>query len=746
MGERRTRAWFVVGLIVALLAVPAIALAATGPSQVQEGTVFNASAGPQVELGEDATVNLNNTFPAPDTVSLGATNTSGAEVNVTVSGVESGDAVSRLNASTVPAGNTVVFARDDATLSVASVGPVDLLGLESGAAVGDPDADLRVDTGGSEQTVEVRGLSGLSDVTFTTTSGQVVQTASVSSGVATATFNTSGTLTLRVVAGASTEPVSGFVVDSDGDPIANATVTTGTPGATFAVETASDGSYSLQVPEPADYSVTASTDAASSTQLVTVPSGGVTGLNFTVSRAAPSIPITGRVLDLAGSPIQGATVETGQDQALTNSSGFYRLNVRQNGTFQVTASTATDSKTQGVFVNGLGGVSGVDFALGGNGGATDPANPGDANLEIRSEVTGELLNNRTVTVRFFDENNESFATRNTTTGIVDLATVSEQPPLGVVAEAPNAFTRRILIDDKSARSTIFLLDQRELNGTTPIIQRFSVRDLTGQFSGPDTRFRIKKAMPKPGETGSIPLRVLSEDFLGGSDQLSVALEPDVRYRLQVENGEGDLRDLGPHFAVTEGPISIEIGRVEFNRPDGETFRVDASLTERTNTTETLRFAFVDAGRFTDSVALEIYERSNESNVLVDQTFEPETGDQFGAFLFSEVLSGNQTDKTWVVEYSAARNQTQDGLFTVSATGGNLGIPIDQGIQQILGVGMVIVLAGLFSTRNAAIGAIVVPLAAGTLWFLGFLTGATTGASIALALTLGVAYNFATGGV
>jgi len=632
MGERRTRAWFVVGLIVALLAVPAIALAATGPSQVQEGTVFNASAGPQVELGEDATVNLNNTFPAPDTVSLGATNTSGAEVNVTVSGVESGDAVSRLNASTVPAGNTVVFARDDATLSVASVGPVDLLGLESGAAVGDPDADLRVDT------------------------------------------------------------------------------------------------------------------AASSTQLVTVPSGGVTGLNFTVSRAAPSIPITGRVLDLAGSPIQGATVETGQDQALTNSSGFYRLNVRQNGTFQVTASTATDSKTQGVFVNGLGGVSGVDFALGGNGGATDPANPGDANLEIRSEVTGELLNNRTVTVRFFDENNESFATRNTTTGIVDLATVSEQPPLGVVAEAPNAFTRRILIDDKSARSTIFLLDQRELNGTTPIIQRFSVRDLTGQFSGPDTRFRIKKAMPKPGETGSIPLRVLSEDFLGGSDQLSVALEPDVRYRLQVENGEGDLRDLGPHFAVTEGPISIEIGRVEFNRPDGETFRVDASLTERTNTTETLRFAFVDAGRFTDSVALEIYERSNESNVLVDQTFEPETGDQFGAFLFSEVLSGNQTDKTWVVEYSAARNQTQDGLFTVSATGGNLGIPIDQGIQQILGVGMVIVLAGLFSTRNAAIGAIVVPLAAGTLWFLGFLTGATTGASIALGLALGVAYNFATGGV
>jgi len=351
-------------------------------------------------------------------------------------------------------------------------------------------------------------------------------------------------------------------------------------------------------------------------------------------------------------------------------------------------------------------------------------------------------------VRFFDEDNETFAVKNTTTGIVDLATVGEAAPLGVVAEAPGAFTRRIIIDDKDRRSTIYLLDERELNGTTPIIQQFQVRDLTGQFSGPDTRFRIKKAMPKPGETGSIPLRVLSEDFLGGSDRLGVALVPDVRYRLQVENGEGDLRDLGPHFAVSEGVVTIEIGEVSFDRPDGDTFRVDASLraVEGDTDAEKLTFGFIDAARFTDSVALEIYERSNESNVLVDETFSPETGDAFGAFLFSETLTGNQTDKTWVVEYSADRNETQDGLFTVSATGGSLGIPLDQGIQQVLGVGMVIVIAGLFSTRNAAVGAIVVPLAAGTLWFLGFLSGATTGAAVALALTLGVAYNFATGGL
>jgi len=404
----------------------------------------------------------------------------------------------------------------------------------------------------------------------------------------------------------------------------------------------------------------------------------------------------------------------------------------------VTAATLIDSASKTVNVTTAGATA--DFILNESGSDVVPGN-----LEIRFENSGELVNNRNVTVRFFDDSDQRLATRNTTTGIIDLGSVNDEVPLVAVAEADGLFTRRIVLEDLGG-DTLFLLDEDKADNQV-VINEFDIADNTGQFSN-DVRFRIKRATPLPGETDNIPLRVIGEDLLGADGRFGIALESDVRYRIQIENSEGDVRDLGPHFAVSEGPVRIEIGEVSFDRPDGETFQADASLTdvEGDSDAEKLSFEFVDGAQFTDSVSLKIYKRSNESNVLVDKTFGPVTGNAFGEFLFSETLTGNQTGKTWVVEYEAARNGTQDGLFTVSATGGGLGIPLDQGLQQVLGVGMVIVIGGLFSTRNAAVGAIVVPLAAGTLWFLGFLSGATTGAAVALALTLGVAYSFATGGV
>jgi hypothetical protein len=116
---------------------------------------------------------------------------------------------------------------------------------------------------------------------------------------------------------------------------------------------------------------------------------------------------------------------------------------------------------------------------------------------------------------------------------------------------------------------------------------------------------------------------------------------------------------------------------------------------------------------------------------------------------SELLLGEQNASTeWTVEYTAFRNDSAapvNGESTVSGRNKNLNIPMSQGLQQLLGVGLLFIVGGLFSRRNAAVGAVVVPALAGALFLVGFLNGIVTGAAVAFALTIGVAYNFATRG-
>jgi hypothetical protein len=55
-----------------------------------------------------------------------------------------------------------------------------------------------------------------------------------------------------------------------------------------------------------------------------------------------------------------------------------------------------------------------------------------------------------------------------------------------------------------------------------------------------------------------------------------------------------------------------------------------------------------------------------------------------------------------------------------------------------------VLGGVFSVRNARIGAIIIPGVALVLYMTGFLSGVLTVTSIAFAFVLAIAYNIVTG--
>ena len=154
-------------------------------------------------------------------------------------------------------------------------------------------------------------------------------------------------------------------------------------------------------------------------------------------------------------------------------------------------------------------------------------------------------------------------------------------------------------------------------------------------------------------------------------------------------------------------------------------------------TETYQFTLVDLPVETTDLEVELHERGNESNVFDSGGA---TG-PIGTFQFTTTVSGADADKEWVFSYSYDRD---DETVTGTLIPGQESFPVlpnlDDGYKTIFGVGFIIVLTGIFSVANAKIGAIIVPAVAGLLFITGILSGAVTGLSIAVAFSIGIAYN------
>lgn len=144
------------------------------------------------------------------------------------------------------------------------------------------------------------------------------------------------------------DPVTGTVTDSAGNAVSDATVSADHPDVD-SVTTASDGSYELTVPDPADYNITADNGTYSLTKTVSVPDGGTTE-DFQLGLLAK-----GTVEDLDGNPIENATVSVGDSNrsATTDSGGNYEVAVPSPGSYNLTATKdGYETKTQTVDIQG----------------------------------------------------------------------------------------------------------------------------------------------------------------------------------------------------------------------------------------------------------------------------------------------------------------------------------------------------------------------------------------------------------
>lgn len=340
-----------------------------------------------------------------------------------------------------------------------------------------------------------------------------------------------------------------------------------------------------------------------------------------------------------------------------------------------------------------------------------------------STSPNQLVDDRQVDVTFYPEDSDTVYNRTTSDGTVDMSGLPTTDFI-VSANADGYNPSTIYIPTITSQQSIYLTNENE----STVEVRFVLEDETGTF-GIDSRLNVKRAVTQNGS--NMYRTVVSDEF--GVEGVTTTLIQDERYRLEIVNRDGVVQSIGPYRADVPETVTI--------RPSEATITIDSYdrgwAAEATRDSDTIIVRYDDPQNVTDRVDVTIHERNNPNNLLTgSDTFIGQN-----EIDISYTITGNDTDREWVVDFEVQRNgetfnvtryttERPDSVF------GGLG----DVWRTIFGVAAMLIFGGIFSVLNRAVGGIMVGLVGGILWWTGWLSGATTGMAIAIYLMIAVLYT------
>lgn len=366
-------------------------------------------------------------------------------------------------------------------------------------------------------------------------------------------------------------------------------------------------------------------------------------------------------------------------------------------------------------------------------------------LTVRRETPPhDTVTTATVTVKFYEDTdqNQVIVERTTTTGVIDLSGLPTGSEFSVSIEADGYYNRTATINDLFSQSSVFLL-----NKSVPSVQnRFTVNDRTGNFPPDETELIVQKAINR-SEYGGSPSGYswtnVAGDDLGADESFTGTLAQDDRYRLVVQNSDGDTRVLGAYTASTTGTIELRIGNVVVDPEGGDAIGYEATRTNETGQSVKVRFEYNDTASNTSTLWVSIHEYNNESNVLLSNT---SYSGPYGAFALTELVPAAQNDTTWVVDVYGERSGGDFEAELVVGPKRDVLQDMPQWLVTVFFVGIIFMVAGLFSQLNGAVGGLVVAGLGGMFWFVGFAPPGLGAGVVALSMiTAGVLFVREKGG-
>jgi hypothetical protein len=325
-----------------------------------------------------------------------------------------------------------------------------------------------------------------------------------------------------------------------------------------------------------------------------------------------------------------------------------------------------------------------------------------AELTIREETNTSVLvdSSSNLTLRFFG--GDQIVERTTDDGRVSLEGLPATEEVVIIARADGYYSRRAVVSSLFEQQSVYMLSENE----TAVFNEFVVEDRVGRFSDNQTKLRIEKGIT---QNDSTEWKTLAGDYLGAGGSFALYLQKDARYRVYVESGDGEIRNLGPHIAAADGVVPVTVGDIEWVAPSGETYRYEARVDDDT---DVLTIAYEDGEGETDSLSIQVYERGNQSNILLT-----DTASDPNSYQIQHQLVGNETETVYQIEVSAVRNG-EDLEFAETVGGvGSLGVPIDSRWLAVGSLWLVVAIAALMPSTLSRVGAVgVVGVATGLSWF------------------------------
>ncbi|WP_233509343.1 Ig-like domain-containing protein [Haloferax sp. Atlit-48N] len=348
-------------------------------------------------------------------------------------------------------------------------------------------------------------------------------------------------------------------------------------------------------------------------------------------------------------------------------------------------------------------------------------------LTIRNVSTGDpITGSAQVTAKLYS--GELIFTKNTS-GTIDLTGVPVERGYIIEVTVDGYVTRTVAIESVFEQGDVYLLPET----ADTVYQEMTLNDQTGDFEASSTVLYVERPIER---NGTIEWRVVTGDYFGADSVFKTTLEQDQRYRLVIENDDGDRRELGAYIAAVNGTAPLDVGTIQWQAPKGDTYQWDAFVDDETSA---LRVMYSDPEDETTDFDIVVHERGNASNVLFEST-----ATNLSSFQRTEPLSQSELEQDWAVNITLERNSQ---MITIdepisSAASIRTPVPIDTRWATLGGLVLLVALAAAFPSTLSRVGAVaVVSVATGITW-LGWvdIPMSVIGLSGAVAL-LGLAASF-----
>lgn len=371
--------------------------------------------------------------------------------------------------------------------------------------------------------------------------------------------------------------------------------------------------------------------------------------------------------------------------------------------------------------------------------------------ELEFRIPGQLAMKNGSDLSNADDATLTVALSQQNGSFTDTRTTSSDHKINLTAVGKPRLEAEISASSKYANQTVIITDRTDL--VVPLLyessdsgvfeQCFSVEDFTGNYPSDDTELILEKRVD--GEF----VQVAGKRF-GASNQACLTLKDDDSYQVRLQSGD-NTRTTGGYQADSDDSSTTQdlpvYRRDEEGARNASQFRWDAGWTYDSNDERDNINWYLNLSRNTsaEDVELVIYERGNPSNEIHNQSIGLVGGGEKTSHL--QMLNNSQENKTWVVEWSATINDSEQSARKVLGAGGQTQWPaLPPWLGQYAAAAIILMTTASVTRQDVRAGLVIIPVLGFIFYFVGFLTDSTlTAGTIVLALAVGLIISYSSKG-